>query len=149
MQRRIIPDVIDGGQLLVTLTPGATALDAAQVMIERQVGAVLVLEQSKVIGIVSERDIVSKVVVHQKDPAAMPVQEIMTPDPQTIDPDARAIDALRLMQHGHFRHLPVVKDGVLHGMVSIRDIFRESAAELEEGLQAVETLVYGEHYGVN
>ena len=147
-QMRIIPDVIDGQQALSCLTRDATACDAARTMRERRVGAVMVVEHGKLLGIVTERDMVTRLIAEGRSPKETPLGEIMTPDPETLRPDESALDALNKMQAGRYRHLPVVDDEGICGMVSIRDLFEAVRRALEDELHSAETLIYGETYGV-
>lgn len=148
MQRKIIPGVIDGQQALCCLPRDATAREAVLTMRERQVGAVMIVEHGRLLGIVTERDLVFRLLAEDRDPHATRLEEIMTPNPQTISPDDSALTALDLMQRGRYRHLPVVCGTDLCGMVSIRDIYEAVRQSLEEDLHSAETLIYGEQYGV-
>jgi CBS domain-containing protein len=120
MARRIIPDVVHD-QELVQLAPGATVREAARKMAERRVGAALVTEGGRLVGIFTERDLLNRVVARDLDPAATKLADVMTRDPATVGPSQRAVDALHLMHDGGFRHLPVVEQGRVRGIVSLRD----------------------------
>ena len=147
-QMRIIPDVIDGQQALSCLSKDATACDAARAMRERRIGAVMVVEHGRLLGIVTERDMVTRLIAEGRSPKETPLGEIMTPDPETLRPDESALDALNKMQAGRYRHLPVLDDEGICGMVSIRDLFEAVRRALEDELHSAETLIYGETYGV-
>ena len=147
-QMRIMPDVIDGQQALSCLPRDATACDAARVMRERRIGAVMVVEHGRLLGIVTERDMVTRLIAEGRSPKETPLGEIMTPDPETLRPDESALDALNKMQAGRYRHLPVLDDEGICGMVSIRDLFEAVRRALEDELHSAETLIYGETYGV-
>jgi CBS domain-containing protein len=148
MQRRIIPGVIDGEQALCCLPPTATAHEAALMMRERRVGAVMVVVQGRLLGIVTERDLVFRLLADGRDPRVTALAEIMTRDPETLRPDDSALDALDKMRTGRYRHLPVVDGGEIAGMVSIRDLYEAVRRSLEEELQSAESLIYGEQYGL-
>jgi CBS domain-containing protein len=120
MARRIIPDVVHD-QELVQLAPGATVREAARRMAERRVGAALVSEGGRLLGIFTERDLLIRVVARDLDPSATKLADVMTRDPATVGPGQRAVDALHLMHEGGFRHLPVVEAGRVRGIVSLRD----------------------------
>ena len=147
MQRRIIPGVIDGQQALCTLPPEATAAEAADLMLARRVGAVMVVEHGRLVGIVTERDLVFRLLACSLQPAETKLATLMTPDPETLGPDDTAVAALEKMLAGHYRHLPVLRGDELCGMVSIRDIYEAVRHMLEEELKSAESLIYGEHYG--
>jgi CBS domain-containing protein len=108
---------------LLTVDPGVSVVEVAQRMVERNVGAVLVLEQGRLAGIMTERDLMRAVARGVRDEAT--VAECMTPDPETIEPDATTEHAAVLMIHGGFRHLPVTEGGTVVGMLSIRDLVRD------------------------
>jgi CBS domain-containing protein len=97
----------------------------------------------------SERDLVTRLLARGGDPDRVTVGELMTPAPATIRSDERVIDALKRMREGGFRHLPIVDDGELRGMVSVRDLFDAVREELEEGLRSCEALVYGDQYALS
>ena len=147
MRRTIIPGVIPNDQPLNFLDPQATARDAARVMHERRVAAVMVMEGGRLIGIVTERDLVFKVMAQAGDPDTTTLVEIMTTRPETLHPSDSVLDALDKMQAGRYRHLPVVDGERVCGMVSIRDIFTACRRALEEDLQTAESLIHGEQYG--
>ena len=135
MVRRVVPEVVSGQDLL-TIGPDASVRDAARRMTERRIGAALVIEQGRLVGIITERDIMARVVAEGLDPDTTQVWIAMTADPKTVAPDQRSIDALKLMYEGGFRHLPVVEDNRPVAILSLRDFlaaeFAEMHAELEE-----------------
>ncbi len=106
----------------VILAPAATVVEACRAMRDRRVGSVVVAGgDGKPAGIFTGRDAVCRVLAAGKDPAATVLREVMTPDPATMSPDQSAVDALRLMWDGGFRHLPLVKAGRVVGVVSRGD----------------------------
>ena len=120
MSHRSIGSIIEG-QELVTAPESATVAEAARLMKEKQVGAVMVVEQGKLVGVFTERDALFRVVAESRDVQATRLAEVMTRDPQTLRPDKTFSDALHIMHEGGFRHVPVVEDGRPVGMVSCRD----------------------------
>ena len=131
MQRRIVPDIIRGPQVLLELPADANVRSAARAMRDRKVGSVLITENGRLLGIFTERDLVCRVVACAKDPDSTPLGDVMTAEPDTIGPNASAIDALRLMDDAGYRHLPVVSEGRVIGIVSRRDFFGSEKARLE------------------
>ena len=107
---------------LLTIPAGATLGEAASAMVDRGVGAVVVLEGDAIAAILTERDVMKAVAAGQDGNA--PVTEWMTRHPDTIEPDDTTDHAASLMIHGGFRHLPVVADGKVVGIVSIRDLMK-------------------------
>ena len=120
MTYRSIRAIIEN-QEVVSAAGSMTVREAARLMKERRVGAILVVEQGKLAGVFTERDVVFRVVAEDRDVRTMPVAEVMTRDPQTIHPDKPFPDALHLMYEGGFRHVPVVEDGRPVGVISARD----------------------------
>ena len=107
---------------LLSIAPDATLGEAAAKMAERGVGAVVVLEGETVAAILTERDVMRAVGAGQDGSAS--VTDWMTRHPDTIEPDDTTDHAASLMIHGGFRHLPVVEEGKVVGIVSIRDLMR-------------------------
>jgi CBS domain-containing protein len=120
---------IIGQHRLVTAPPGATVRQAAELMAQGQVGAVVVVEDDHLIGIFSERDAVFRVVARGLEPDSTPLAEVMTPAPVSIAPERSFGHAMAVMQQHHCRHLPVVEDGRPIGIVSARNALDP---ELEE-----------------
>jgi CBS domain-containing protein len=114
---------------LIVAPPEATARDAARLMSEARVGAVLVVRDERLLGIFTERDLVCRVVAPGLDPAATALAGVMTRDPKTVDPGETFGYALLLMHENGFRHVPVVEDGCPIGVVSARSALDP---ELEE-----------------
>ena len=131
MLRRIIPDVIRG-QHVVYLGEGATARQAAKLMRKHSVGAVLIIEDEALMGILTVNDMTYRVIAEGLDPDKTLLGEVMTPDPDMIGSDTTAIDALRLMQDGDDRHLPIVDSGRVLGLVSRRDFHGVEKARLDD-----------------
>jgi CBS domain-containing protein len=107
---------------LLTTEPGERLQEAAHRMVERRVGAILVLDGNRLAGILTERDVL-RAVGTGYDPATL-VSDWMTKSPETIAPDDTIDDALGLMDHGGFRHLPVTEGDELVGIISVRDLLR-------------------------
>ena len=147
MQRRIVPGVIDGQQQLCTLSAEATVQEAAELMAERRVAAVMVVEAGRLRGILTERDIVFRVVAEGREAAATTLAAVMTGDPETLAPDDTAVAALKKMQAGHYRHLPGLRGEELCGIVSIRDIYEAVRSMLQDELTQTEAMIYGSQYG--
>ncbi|MBM3538465.1 MAG: CBS domain-containing protein [Alphaproteobacteria bacterium] len=149
MKKRIIPDVI-GKQELVLVSGETTVRDAAKLMASRRIGAVMIGEGQTLLGIFTERDLMTKVVAVGRDPDKVRLSEVMTGRPDTIKPEETAGDALQRMQRGGYRHLPVVENGRLVGMVSVRDIYAALLGEVEDELHDREAFIQGSAgYGLN
>jgi CBS domain-containing protein len=121
---------IIAGQTPITASRNSTALEAASLMKQHGKGALLVVDGTHLIGIVTERDIVFRVVAMGRDPAGTRLGEVMTPQPQTIHPNEPFLRALRIMHQGGFRHLPVVENDWPLGVVSSRDALEDDLSQL-------------------
>lgn len=122
MTERTIREIIEGQELLTA--PADMRLDeAARMMKQRNVGAMMVVDGGKLVGMFTERDALFRVLATGLDGATTPLSEVMTKNPRTISPDRLFVQALSIMHEGRFRHLPVVEDGRPIGMVSARDAF--------------------------
>ena len=119
------------GDAVVTTSPDTTVRDLVALLAEHNIGAVIVSAQDKpVAGIVSERDVV-RGLVEGVEVLDAPISQIMTTEVQTADPHESVHDLMRLMSEHRVRHVPVVVDGALHGIVSIGDVVKSRIGELE------------------
>ncbi len=105
---------------VVKAPPQMLVSQAAELMARKNVGAVVVIEAERLVGIFTERDIAFRIVARGLDARTTRLAEVMTPAPETIDPDKPLGHALLKMHDGGFRHLPVVRDGKVVGIVSAR-----------------------------
>ena len=112
---------------LLTVDSSLPLAEVAARMVERSVGAVLVLDGERLVGILTERDVLRAVARGIRDDAV--VHEWMTTDPDTIDPDETTEHAATMMMHGGFRHLPVTEGGAVVGILSIRDLMALALAD--------------------
>jgi CBS domain-containing protein len=104
--------------------PGQTVFEAASYMVDRNVGAVPVLDDTILVGIFSERDIMRRVVTEGRDPLTTRIADVMSTDLRTLGPGATSEDAMCLMQTHGVRHLPVCEGRTLVGFLSLRDLLR-------------------------
>jgi CBS domain-containing protein len=147
MPRKIVPDLVNQ-QEVWSLKPQATAREAARFMTQRKIGAVMVVADGKLVGILSERDLMTKVMSQDRDPDQTLLNDIMTRAPITIAPADDPRKALELMREHNIRHLPVTSDGRPVAMVSVRDLYDAVKAELEADLAERDAYIYGSGYGV-
>jgi CBS domain-containing protein len=108
-----------------------TVLEAARYMMEHGVGAVPVLRDGNLTGILSERDIMNRVVAVGRTPGTTAVSEVMTANPRAVAADETIEECLFIMREFGFRHLPIVEGKELKGLVSLRDVLMHQAAEIE------------------
>jgi len=114
-----------------TIEPGATVYDAISEMANKQIGALVVSEDKKVIGIITERDYARKVILQDKSSKDTLVREIMTERVIYMKPDQKIEDCMALMTKKHIRHLPVLDGDRLVGMISIGDVVKTLISEKE------------------
>ena len=119
-----------------------TVLEVAQAMVERNIGAVPVLRDGVLAGVFSERDLMRRVVVEGRDPASTRVGDVMTADPQTVEPTADLETCKLLMRRHGFRHLPICKGQELHGMVSMRDILLRDLSEKDDEVRMMMAYIH-------
>jgi len=112
------------GSAVFSVPPNITVATAAKEMDRHRVGAVLVIECDRIVGIFTERDVLSRVVAAGVDPNTTPIERVMTRDPITVASSTTVEEVMTLFTNKRFRHLPVVDDGRLVGLVSIGDILR-------------------------
>ena len=133
------------GDRVVTVTPETNVEQLLAVLAENKIGAVVVSREGRTVaGIVSERDIVRALAARGAGVLAEPVTAIHTSDVRTVEPDAELAEVERLMTERRFRHVPVVVDGALHGIVSIGDVVKKRIDELETERQSLAGYITGE-----
>ncbi|MBF0168578.1 MAG: CBS domain-containing protein [Alphaproteobacteria bacterium] len=146
MPARIIPDIVALGTVH-SISEKASVREAARLMSEKSIGCLVILGGSQLKGIITERDILFRVVAPGLDADSTPVSQVMTSRVTTVAPDETSDQALMRMQEGGFRHLPVAKDGQILGMVSVRDLYAASLGACEIELKECTTYIHGEPYG--
>ncbi len=147
MRLRIIPDIVKD-QKIRGLSEQSTNREAAKQMADNDIAAIVVTDDGgKLLGIVTERDMTRRIIAKGRDADKVTVGEIMTRNPDTLAPGDSAQDALELMRTRKYRHLPVVDDGRVVGMVSIRDLYAAVKTALEKDIRETEAFVFGDRYG--
>jgi CBS domain-containing protein len=125
-------------EALWTVTPADSVLTAQQMMADKDIGLVVVMEGSKLAGVLSERDCARRVLPARKSPESTPVADIMVRNVVTIDAEHTFADCLRLMHKHSIRHLPVVDNGKVIAVVSIRDLLSEAVAHNAKIIEKLE-----------
>ena len=146
MQGKIVPDIVNN-QNIELIAPSVTVREAAKRMTERHIGALLMGENERLLGIFTERDILTRVVSKGLDPQTTRVEEVMTKNPDTVEPDEQALTALARMQQKGYRHLPVADGDRVVGIVSIRDLYAAVKRGLETDLEQREAFIFDTGYG--
>ncbi len=137
--RKIIPDIVSDQDIL-EFAGDASVRDAVRRMAARNVNSAVISDGERIAGIFTGTDLIGKVVAMGLDPDATALSQVMTPNPETVGPHDNAIEALHRMHDGGFRHLPVVDNHKLVGVVSRRDFLGYEVEEVERQDQLWEEL---------
>ena len=136
---------------ITTVAPGLTVSAAVGAMIDANVGATIVLEGQRLLGILTERDVMVRVVGQRRDPDGTTVADVMTSPVCTATRATGIHEAMTLMSRRRHRHLPVVEDGVVYGLISMGDvtlsIIREQAEQFDHVIGAVKHMGYAHRRG--
>ncbi|MBV8894465.1 MAG: CBS domain-containing protein [Acidobacteria bacterium] len=131
MVERIASILKNKGSVIHSVSPDATAHEAVAMMATNGIGAVLVIEQGSLLGIVSAKDYGTRVVAQGKNGKDVRVREIMTSPLVAVGPDVKIMDGMQIMTTKKIRHLPILKDGELVGVVTLADLVRAVLADQE------------------
>lgn len=124
---------------VISVQESSTVEEAVKTMVEHRIGAVIVLRENEMVGIFSERDILDKIVLARRDPAATPVFAVMTSPVVTAPGNAEDAEAAEKMTEHHIRHLPILNETQrVVGMVSLRHVMEERIADLEHEVNVLE-----------
>ena len=140
-----VNDILAGkGRHLITISAQATVYSAAVLMNERKIGSLLVLEEGQLIGILTERDILMRVVAEQRDANTVSVEEVMTRDVVCCRPHTDLEEAKSVMKHRRIRHLPVMADeGEVVGLISIGDLNAHQVDHQERTIYQLQEYIHG------
>jgi CBS domain-containing protein len=130
------------GRALFSVEPDTPVLEAIRAMATHQVGALLVMSEGALRGIVSERDYARKVILLGRASADTPVRDIMSSPVVTVQPDTTVQACMQLMTDRHVRHLPVTDAGKVVGMVSIGDLVKAVIAEQQQQIEQLESYIH-------
>ncbi len=133
------------GEALWVVRPEATVYDALTMLAEHDIGALPVVDNGALVGMFSERDYARKVALMGRASREMPVSEIMTSPVISITPEFRVGECMRIMTEHRIRHLPVVEDGRLAGMISIGDLVNSIISAQAETIQHLHSYIAGEY----
>jgi CBS domain-containing protein len=128
---------------LISIVPDATVYDALQAMSDHDIGALIVQEDGRLVGIFSERDYARKIILHGKSSKETLVREIMTSKVVVLRPSQTVEDCMTLMTDKRIRHLPVLEDGKVVGVVSIGDVVKEMLSEQKFIIEQLESYIKG------
>lgn len=138
-----VKKLLDGKQLnrVLSLSPDAMVIDALDLMAKENIGAVMVVDNEKLVGIFSERDYARKGIIMGRKAKTTPVTEVMTGNVYTVTPDMNMEDCMQLFSDKHIRHLPVMHGSKVIGMLSIGDIVNAIMMEQKEHIQFLEKYI--------
>lgn len=128
-------------QQVITISPDATVFEALKVMDQHHIGALAVLDNGKLAGIFSERDYAREVALKGRTSKTTIIKEVMTIDVHAAKPDDTVESAMNVMSDNRIRHLPVLKDGEMIGILSIGDLVKETIAYQQDLIQQLETYI--------
>ncbi len=140
----VVKQILEGkGNEIFTITPDTSVYHALELMVEKNVSALLVMENDKLAGIFTERDYARKVVLKGKKSTETTIGEIMTSNLITVSPDTTIDECMALMTGKYIRHLPVVADGKLSGIISIGDVVRRIIEDQKSIIGHMEQYIAG------
>lgn len=135
------------GQNVWSVSPDACVYDAIEIMAEKHAGALMVVFEGKLVGVVSERDYARKVILQGKSSKETAVKEIMTSPAIFITPEETVEDGMRVMTDRHIRHLPVVDDGKILGVVSIGDLVKWMISAQQQTISQLHSYITSQYPG--
>lgn len=131
------------GNNIYSIAPEATVFDALKIMAEKNIGALLVMQKEKVVGIFSERDYARKIVLKGESSHTTAVQDVMTSGVLSVHSEQSIDECMALMTNKHVRHLPVLENGNLIGLISIGDVVKAIISEHEYTIKQLENYITG------
>jgi CBS domain-containing protein len=131
------------GSQIFSVAPADSVLRAIEIMATRHVGALLVMSEGTLRGVISERDYARKVILKNRSSHDTPVSDIMSSPAVSVTPDDTVHHCMQLMTEGRFRHLPVVKSGRVVGMLSIGDLVKAVIQEQSQHIEQLERYIAG------
>jgi len=140
---KTIKEILQGKPLgVLSISPEASVLDALRLMAEKEVGALVVLENERLAGIFSERDYARKVILHGKSSKDTSVREIMTSKVVYVRPEQSVEECMALMTDKRIRHLPVLQENRVIGVISIGDVVKEVISEQRFVIEQLEQYIH-------
>ncbi len=141
---KLVKHLLDAkGRHIIAISPDASVLEAIKIMAEKNIGSLVVMEDDKLVGILSERDYARKVIVKGRSSVSTQVAEIMTHDVVTTSSDQTVDKCMTLMTEMRIRHLPVVEDGRVIAMISIGDLVQAIIVDQKEEIEHLEHYISG------
>jgi CBS domain-containing protein len=141
---KLVQHLLDAkGRTIISVQPDASVLDAIKLMADKGIGALMVIDAGELTGIVTERDYARKVIIKGRASGATPVADIMTADVITASSQQTVNECMEMMTARKCRHLPVVDEGELVGMISIGDLVQAIISDQQEEIEQLEHYISG------
>lgn len=141
---KLVKHLLDSkGRQVISVAPNATVLDAVKLMADKAVGSLVVMEDDTLCGIITERDYARKVIIKGRASESTRVAEIMSSNVFTTTSDQTVNDCMEVMSANSIRHLPVVEDNNVIGMISMRDLVHAIISEQQEEIEQLEQYISG------
>lgn len=141
---RTVKHILKGKPAVVyAVSSNDSVLDALQLMMEKNISALLVIEENELLGIFTERDYARKIILQGKSSKNTPIYEAMTSKPYTISSNESIDNCMELMTSKHFRHLPVVEEGRVTGIISIGDLVKFIIEDQKQTINQLESYING------
>jgi len=141
---KLVQQLLDSkGREIISIVQGASVFDAIKLMADRAVGSLLVMDGDELKGIVTERDYARKVIIKGRSSESTPVADIMTKDLVTASLDQSVNDCMTLMTERRIRHLPVIVDGKVAGLISIGDLVQAIISDQQAEIEQLEHYISG------
>jgi CBS domain-containing protein len=142
---KLVKHLLDSkGRHIISVTPGTSVFEAIKIMADKTVGSLLVMEDEEVRGIITERDYARKVIIKGRSSESTMVSEIMSTDVMTTSSSQSVNSCMELMTEKRIRHLPVVEDNRVIGMISIGDLVQAIISDQQEEIQQLEHYISGQ-----
>jgi CBS domain-containing protein len=135
------------GQNVWHVSPDGCVYDAIEIMADKHVGALMVVSEGNLVGVVSERDYARKVILQGKSSKQTQVKEIMTSPAIVVTPEKTVEESMRIMTEKHIRHLPVVEDGKILGVVSIGDLVKWMISAQQQTISQLHNYITSQYPG--
>ena len=142
---KLVKHLLDNkGRHVISVAPDASVLDAIKIMADKAIGALVVMQDDALLGIMSERDYARKVIIKGRSSESTRVAEIMTADVVTTSSSQTVNECMNLMTERKIRHLPVVEDNTVVGMISIGDLVEAIISDQQEEIEQLEHYISGQ-----
>ena len=141
---KLVKHLLDNkGRHVISIEPDASVFDAIKLMADKAIGSLVVMKDGELLGIMSERDYARKVIIKGRSSESTTVAEIMTPDVYTTTSSQTVNECMNLMTERKIRHLPVVEDNKVIGMISIGDLVEAIISDQQEEIEQLEHYISG------